>query len=72
MGLYQRERGIYYLQVKEENTYKRISMKTKNKELAQRMYDNYLLSEISQKLNNTADVNKIQKQFKSQKAKLQP
>ena len=50
MGLYQRENGIYYLQIKENKSYKRLSLGTKNHVLAQSMYDSYLLSQIKNKL----------------------
>ena len=57
MGLYQRENGIFYLQIKinenNKSQYKRISLNTRDIRLAQRMYDNYLLSEINQKLHPT-------------------
>ena len=46
MGLYQRENGIYYLQIKENKSYKCLSLGTKNYVLAQSMYNSYLLSQI--------------------------
>lgn len=45
MGLLKRN-SIYYLEYKNGSKYKRVSLKTRNKELAQKMYDNYLLSKI--------------------------
>ncbi|MGL4562441.1 MAG: hypothetical protein ACRCVW_01115 [Brevinema sp.] len=74
MGLYQRENGFFYLQVKvnseNKSQYKRISLGTRDIRLAQRMYDNYLLSEITNKIAPTKSThqeltdnmsNKIQK-----------
>ncbi|MGL4393658.1 MAG: hypothetical protein ACRCS8_00305 [Brevinema sp.] len=49
MGLLKRK-GIYYLEYKIDKSYKRMSLKTKNKDLAQKMYEAYLLSEITNKI----------------------
>lgn len=53
MGLYQRENGIFYLQVQQDQKYKRISLGTRDYKLAQRMYDNFLLSTIANKIKPT-------------------
>ena len=50
MGLLKRN-GIYYLEYKDGSKYKRVSLKTKNKDLAQKMYESYLLSQIKDKIN---------------------
>lgn len=70
MGLLKRN-GIYYLEYKDGSKYKRVSLKTRNKELAQKMYDNYLLSKITNQIigvspsmpneQNTTAVPKIEK-----------
>lgn len=49
MGLMKRK-GFYYLQFKEQGKYKRISLRTKNKELAQKLFDRYLLARITDKI----------------------
>ncbi|MGL4561950.1 MAG: tyrosine-type recombinase/integrase, partial [Brevinema sp.] len=51
MGLLKRN-GTYYLEYKIDKSYKRMSLKTKNKDLAQKMYEAYLLSQITNKFNN--------------------
>ncbi|MGL4367539.1 MAG: tyrosine-type recombinase/integrase [Brevinemataceae bacterium] len=51
MGLLKRN-GIFYLEYKDGTKHKRMSLKTRNKELAQKMYDNYLLSKITNKILN--------------------
>ncbi len=67
MGIYRRENGIFYLKAKVENSYKRISLNTRDYKLAQRMYDNYLLNEIDKKLNPPKSVNITQKQNNTEK-----
>lgn len=51
MGLLKRN-GIFYLEYKDGSKYKRMSLKTKNKDLAQRMYESYLLSQVTNKFTN--------------------
>ncbi|MGL4388368.1 MAG: hypothetical protein ACRCTJ_03130, partial [Brevinema sp.] len=53
MGLYQRSNGYYYLQIRENEKYKRISLETKNKILAQELYNAYLLDKVKSKLYKT-------------------
>ncbi|MGL4388966.1 MAG: hypothetical protein ACRCTJ_06205 [Brevinema sp.] len=52
MGLLKRN-GIYYLEYKIDSRYKRMSLKTKNKDLAQKMYEAYLLSQITNKFTDS-------------------
>ena len=53
MGLLKRN-GIYYLEYKDGSKYKRVSLKTKNKDLAQKMYESYLLSQFTNKINQSS------------------
>ncbi|MGL5721920.1 MAG: tyrosine-type recombinase/integrase [Brevinema sp.] len=50
MGIFTRN-GIFYLEYKQDDKLKRMSLKTKNKELAQRMYESYLVSQITHRIN---------------------
>jgi len=50
MGIYQRENGYFYIQIKEDNKYKRISLETKNKYIAQELYNAYLLDKVKSRL----------------------
>jgi len=61
MGLLKRN-GIYYLEYKNGLKYKRISLKTKNKDLAQKMYESYLLSQITNKINQSSSQSTIQQE----------
>ena len=51
MGLLKRN-GIFYLEYKDGSKYKRLSLKTKKKDLAQKMYESYLLSQFTNKISN--------------------
>ena len=54
MGIYQRENGIYYLQIREDDSrYKRISLETKNRHVAQDLYNAYLLDKVKSKINKS-------------------
>ena len=70
MGLYQRENGIYYLQIKENKSYKRLSLGTKNYVLAQNMYDSYLLSQIKDKFSSQKSSQEITSNKAHQKTNL--
>ena len=50
MGLYQRENGYFYIQIREDNKYKRVSLETKHKYIAQELYNAYLLDKVKSKL----------------------
>lgn len=50
MGLFLRENGIYYLQVKNGYRYKRVSLETRDKNLAQEIYNAFLLEKVKNKL----------------------
>ncbi|MGL5253655.1 MAG: tyrosine-type recombinase/integrase [Brevinema sp.] len=51
MGIYKRENGVYYLQANSGNGEKRkISLETKNKALAQEIYQAFLLDRVKAKL----------------------
>ncbi|MGL5254178.1 MAG: hypothetical protein ACRC9L_04125 [Brevinema sp.] len=51
MSIYRRkDTGIYYLKVKNGMSYKRISLGTKNKDLAQALYQAYLAEKVKAKL----------------------
>ncbi len=50
MGVYQRENGYFYIQIREDNKYKRVSLETKHKYIAQELYNAYLLDKVKSKL----------------------
>ncbi len=50
MGIYQRNNGIYYYQIKNNGKNTRISLETKDKELAYRIYENYIVNKLENKL----------------------
>ena len=51
MGIYQRkETGIYYLKIREGKKYRRISLSTKNRYIAEQLYNAYLLDKVQNKI----------------------
>ena len=51
MGIYQRkETGIYYLKIREGKKYRRISLSTKNRYVAEQLYNAYLLDKVQNKI----------------------
>lgn len=52
MGIYQRDNGIYYYQTKKNGRNIRISLETRNKDLAYRIYENYIMNKLETKLFN--------------------
>ncbi|OON99242.1 MAG: hypothetical protein ATN35_01645 [Epulopiscium sp. Nele67-Bin004] len=52
MGIYQRNNGVYYYQIKKNGKNTRISLETKDRELAYRIYENYIVNKLENKLLN--------------------
>ncbi len=50
MGIYLRENGIYYLKIKTDGKYKRISLETSDRIIAQEIYNSYLLDKMKSKI----------------------
>ncbi|MGL4562088.1 MAG: hypothetical protein ACRCV0_07380 [Brevinema sp.] len=50
MSLYCRENGIYYLKIKINGSYKRISLETTDIKTAKEIYNAYLLDKVKSKL----------------------
>ncbi len=50
MGIYLRENGIYYLKIKDNNKYKRISLETSDRSIAQEIYNAYLVDKLKSKI----------------------
>ncbi|MGL5955816.1 MAG: tyrosine-type recombinase/integrase [Brevinema sp.] len=65
MGLLKRN-GVYYLEYKDGAKNKRMSLKTKNKDLAQKMYETYLLSQITKKFTSQQNISIIQEPIKNE------
>ncbi len=52
MGLFcRKETGVYYLKIKENGKYRKISLGTKNKYIAEQIYNAYLLDIVKEKIN---------------------
>ena len=50
MGIYLRENGIYYLKARVEGKYKRVSLETSDRSIAQEIYNAYLIDKLKSKL----------------------